>query len=66
MRVTVDGVPAVETATYISRLDRIEIIHGESGHETVFYQTNDAWIFYYADRNSGTVSIKIERAVTEN
>lgn len=65
-RVTVDGVPAVETATYISRLDRIGIIHGESGHETVFYQTNDAWIFYYADRNSGTVSIKIERAVTEN
>lgn len=64
-RITVDGVSYVKTASYESRLNQIAILYGESGNENIaFYNGNGAWIGYVADRATGNVALKIERAVT--
>ena len=61
-RITVDDVTNVETASYISQLNQVGIVYGES--EIVFYQNSGGWIAYFPTKSSGTASIKIEKEVT--
>lgn len=61
-RITVDDVTNVETASYISQLGQVGIVYGES--EIAFYQGSGGWIAYFPTKTSGTVAIKIEKAVT--
>lgn len=64
-RITIDGVSYVKTASYDSRFNQIVILYGESGNENIaLYNGNGAWIGYVADRATGTIALKIERAIT--
>lgn len=64
-RITIDGVSYIKTASYDSRISRIGILWGENGNETmIFYKDNEAWIGYVVDRETGTIALKIERAIT--
>ena len=64
-RITIDGVSYVKTASYDSRFNQIVILYGESGNEKIaLYNGNGAWIGYIADRATGTIALKIERAIT--
>lgn len=63
-RITIDGVSYVKTASYDSRFNQIVILYGESGNEKIaLYNGNGAWIGYIADRATGTIALKIERAI---
>ena len=63
-RITIDGVPYIKTASYDSRISRVGILWGENGNETmIFYKDNGAWIGYVIDRETGTITLKIERAI---
>lgn len=65
-RITVDDVTYIETATYSSTVQKIAIPWGEGDDITIlFFQQSDAWVAYVTDRDSGTLSIKIERLVEE-
>lgn len=64
-RITIDGVSYIKTASYDSRFNQIVILYGESGNEKIaLYNGNEAWIGYLADRATGTIALKIERAIT--
>lgn len=64
-RITIDGVSYVKTASYDSRVSKVGILWGENGSETmIFYNGDGAWIGYVADRATGRIALKIERAIT--
>ncbi len=64
-RITIDGVSYVKTASYNSGISKVGILWGENGNETmIFYNGDGAWIGYVADRATGTIALKIERAIT--
>lgn len=63
-RITVDGVAQVCTARYIDQLSTVGIVYGNN--EIVFYRADGGggWIIYYTTRSSGTVTVKVEQAVS--